>query len=475
MDDDDDDVFDQFVRRPQQRLSELDRDPAPPPPPPAATSGSSCAAPTHAVESRPPWPFAALSTPAAAPSAPPGVGADPASADEDAAAGDDDAALPLEEAAGAVAKRGSKKQFLRLQRLSDSELAPEGGDHEPAADRPAGTLRDYLWLAAFVGSGIAIGQCFEVLQIHAGPARYDTFFLSLLGYWANFLVGGAWLVAKFGLRGAAGGFRPDRWTRPMLLALAGSAVLDGGAQGLNYVAQVEGGYMLFTIFQSSVTLFVCVIATFVLGARLSGRQWAGVGSIVAGLLLTSIPQPLVARHSFALGLACSMAGSLCLASSYPLAELVFRLAPRAPPSPELACVAGSMINVGFFTLWTLGYTAPRWDEGVVQPMRDSLEPSVGWAVFGYSMFALMVGLHSLAFWKSVCRLGTVPTAISRGAQQAGVFLVAHLLFCSSDPTECIWTNGRGEQTAWSQWQKSVALCCCVAGVVMYSLGKGAAD
>ena len=28
-----------------------------------------------------------------------------------------------------------------------------------------------LWLVAFVGSGIGLGQTFELLQLHAGPAR----------------------------------------------------------------------------------------------------------------------------------------------------------------------------------------------------------------------------------------------------------------------------------------------------------------
>ena len=122
------------------------------------------------------------------------------------------------------------------------------------------------------------------------------------------------------------------------------------------------------------------------GARLSAQQWGGVVAIVAGLLLTSIPNPIVARHSFAAGLLCSMFGSLCLAASYPLAELVFRLAPRAPPSPELACVAGSLLNVSFFTLWTLAHTVPNWDAAIAQPLRDSLEPSVPWAVAGYAGF-----------------------------------------------------------------------------------------
>ena len=86
-----------------------------------------------------------------------------------------------------------------------------------------------LWLVAFVGSGIGLGQTFELLQLHAGPARYDTFFLCLLGYWANFLVGGLWVVWT-------GSWRRGRWTRKMRAVLVLSAAFDGAAQALNYVA-----------------------------------------------------------------------------------------------------------------------------------------------------------------------------------------------------------------------------------------------
>ena len=57
-----------------------------------------------------------------------------------------------------------------------------------------------------------------------------------------------------------------------------------------------------------------------------------------------VPQPLVARRSFAIGLAASAGGSLFLAVSYPLAELVFRLA-RRPPPEEAAAFYGSLVYV----------------------------------------------------------------------------------------------------------------------------------
>ena len=81
-------------------------------------------------------------------------------------------------------------------------------------------------------------------------------------------------------------------------------------------------------------------------------------------------------------------------------------------------------------------------------------------------FAVLVGLHNLSFFKAVCKLGTVPTAVSKGVQQAGNFVFAHLLFCSTDPTECLWNNGKGKQTTWNHWQKACAFLFCCTGVVL---------
>ena len=328
---------------------------------------------------------------------------------------------------------------------------------------------DQAWLALYVVSGVGIGMSFELLQVHAGPAKYETFFLPLLGYWAQMLASAAWLL----LSGALGRVLDTRyWNRRNVAALIVSACFDGAAQALNFVAQVQGGYMLFTIFSSSVTLFACVIASLLPWTpRLRPQQWCGVLSIVIGLMLTSIPNPIVARKSFALGLLCSALGSFCVACSYPICELVFRLAPRSSPPPEeLACFSGSLVNVLLFTTWSLVYTLPRWQQSVVGPIYDSREPDVGWALVGYILFAVLVAVHALTFWKSVHRMGTVPTAVSKGAQQSAVFLCAHLLFCSSDPTECIWNNGRSH-TLWSAWQKGAALACCCSGVMLYTLGK----
>ena len=236
--------------------------------------------------------------------------------------------------------------------------------------------------------------------------------------------------------------------------------------------------MLYSILHSSVALFACLIAILVLRTPVTPTQLTGAAMVGVGVLITALPHPVPARRSFALGAIASALGSLFLAASYPLAELVFVLA-RAPPE-ECVAFYGSLLNVLLYSLWTLLYTAPRWRQLVIEPMYDPdvVAPSVRWAVFSYALHASLVGLHTLAFFKSVRKLGAVPTAISKGVQQAGNFICAHIFFCRVDVHECIWHNAhRGSTTqlaawrTWSQWQKPLAILVCCAGVVIYMLDK----
>ena len=83
--------------------------------------------------------------------------------------------------------------------------------------------------------------------------------------------------------------------------------------------------MLFTIFHSSVTVFSCLIAVALLKTKITWPQWAGVLLIVAGVFVTTIPNPIKATGNFFLGFLCSLIGSLCLAASYPISEMVFKV------------------------------------------------------------------------------------------------------------------------------------------------------
>jgi drug/metabolite transporter (DMT)-like permease len=252
-----------------------------------------------------------------------------------------------------------------------------------------------------------------------------------------------------------------------------SSIMDGLAQGLDFFGQTRGGYLLFTIFHSSVTLFSCVIAVFVVQAKITKQQWGGIALVIVGLLATALPNPIASPGNFWVGMTCSLLGSFFLAASYPFSEKVFRLSASGPLGPvreETACFFGALINVFFAVVWTCAYTIPRWDKEI----NAYIKPGAGGSVaFGFSLYGVLVGLHSLSFWKSVNKLGTVPTAVAKGAQQAGVFVASHLVYCSIDENECLWYNHG--KSVWNKMQKSVAAVLCVAGVVVYTLNKQQKD
>jgi drug/metabolite transporter (DMT)-like permease len=428
-----------------------------------------------------------------------------------------------------MSKKAASQPFLGPDELEEQNAG--------SAKRICGIKYDeMLWLVVFCVTGIGLGMSFEFMELHGGPADGKSFFLCLIGYWSQTVLGGGYALWQAGWSPAKA--CKGAWTKPVLVMLFISAGFDGLAQGLDYLGQTKGGYMLFTIFHASVTFWSCLLAKFVLKARINKFQWGGVLVIALGIFITSFPQPIEVpaakcsgpgkcwgsdetkceamgegkqceyepAGSFFWGLVFSVVGSACLAASYPFSELVFKRGeqePAGPISEEMACCVGSAINSVIYTIYTVAYTVPRWDELVTKHANPGEMGTLTWA---YATYGIMVALHSLSFWMSVNKLGTVPTAVAKGAQQAGVFVFSHLIFCTphSDPIdrhECLDWNygtkcngpysacgGSGLQdneaacgavpgctyyagTDWSHAQKSVALVMCLIGCAVYALNK----
>lgn len=337
--------------------------------------------------------------------------------------------------------------------LGTLQQQPAGGPAEgPTTTAPRARLAcgmqvdQFFWLIVFCATGVGLGMSFEFMELHSpkhAPADPKSFFLCLIGYWSQSILGGGYALVK--AQYDTGDWRScakGSWTRPVLVVLVVSALFDASAQALDYVGQVKGGYMLFTIFHSSVTVFSCGIAVLMLKTKISLPQWGGVFLIVAGVLSTAVPQPIAVPEdgSFWVGLICSVTGSLSLAASYPFSELVFVRGSKEADgaiSEEMACCVGSLFNSIIYTAWSLVYTAPRWQEAVLDYAKPGEEH---YMVGGYVLYGVMVASHSLSFWMSIHKLGTVPTAVAKGAQQAGVFLFSHIIYCSRDKYECIDYN-----------------------------------
>jgi len=336
------------------------------------------------------------------------------------------------------------------------------------------------WLTAFCVTGVAAGLSYVPLQEQTGPAEGSTFFLVFLGYWAQFIAGGLWLLLKRS-------WRHGEWTRSMVGALLLSSAFSCASESLSYLAKIQGGIRLFTVVHSSVTLLACLSAALVLRARVLPFQWLGGLLVFGGMLATAIPSSgsltdgvgdpsgPAALPNLPLGLLFSALGCIGIALSYPVAELVFDLARRhgaAPPSADMACLCASSFSVLALSGWTLGYTLPRWHSTVEAPIENSPDPSITWAVVTYAAHTAIVGAHALAFWKCISMLGTVPTAVSIGAQQAGYLFFANLLFCldgsGQRTTHCFVQSGA---SAWGKAQKVLAFVLCCVGCGVYVMGS----
>eukprot|EP00943_MAST-04B_sp_MAST-4B-sp1_P000005 g5.t1 len=360
------------------------------------------------------------------------------------------------------------KELERLTSDVNAALLPSGflQDEDQRVVCGAMSITTFIWLVVFCVTGVGLGLCYEFLEIHslhhAPGAAEDSFFLCLIGYWAQAIVGFLFAYAqKDFLQGA--------WTKKVIVMLVLSSIFDGLAQGLDFIGQVQGGYMLFTIFHSSVTLFSCIIAIFVVNAKITTVQWIGILFIILGLFATAIPNPIKAPNSFTVGLLCSLTGSFFLAASYPFSEKVFHLGRetlRGPVKEETACFFGALVNASIFTIYTMVHTIPNWKSEITNYIKPG---DNFYVILGYVLYGVLVGLHSLSFWKSVNKIGTVPTAVAKGAQQAGVFIVSHIVYCSIDRNECMFYNHGN--TLWNKMQKSVAAILCVTGVVVYAMSK----
>ena len=362
------------------------------------------------------------------------------------------------------------------------------------------------WLFVFCATGVWIGMSYEFLQLHSIDGKLadpKTFLMCFLAYVGQVVMGGGYALTRpNALRGT--------WTKDVWGMVLLAAFFDGCGQALDFEGQLQGGYVLFTMFHSSVTLWCCVIAKYVLKRTVTPIQWGGVLVIIAGLFATFLPQPITVPKtgSYVWGVGCSLIGSLFLAASYPFSELVFRVGKNPvtgkvdPISEEMSCFVGASVNTLVFGIWTLAYTCQDWHTYVTALVKPGEQVYITW---GYIMYASVVGLHSLSFWKSVNLIGTIPTAVSKGAQQGGVFIFSHIIYCKYDKRECmtwnypkeIWTTHfynvtvpahtgsygsygshvetrsydteKDDISTWSQMQKSVAIVACVAGVAIYAL------
>ncbi len=217
------------------------------------------------------------------------------------------------------------------------------------------------------------------------------------------------------------------------------------------------GSGLFQVAHASTIVWSALLSVRFLGRSITRAQWAGVACIMFGLSLTALgpllespeePTALEAADMAAgaaapddeggssrilAGLGISMLGSLFFAMSAVCAETATAGVNGLKPG-ALATKVG-LVSSMLTGTWVLLVTVPRWEALVTAPMVRA-GGEAPWAMGLFAAYALLSGLHTLFYYKLVVSAGGVVVGVVQGMRAVGVFVVAALLFCSRQESQC---------------------------------------
>ena len=337
--------------------------------------------------------------------------------------------------------------------------------------------RGFGWILLFCLSGVGVALCYEDLRLSLQDELDDRghFFTYTLGFWSWFLFGCAfwrWFprADRAKVSPVAGSERETHvvWHRRILLGcctarelgllLLGS-VLDGVQRfGAVILRHSSSGLFVFVLLHNSLIVFFATAAAVVLlHKRLACEQWAGVLLVIAGLCVSTVPSVHIVSTVVVVPLQIGIA--LLDGCNYALCELVLR--PRGSRTNAMdastACTLAAVPGTVGFTVWACVALFPYWGadaDGVMlrcrnhshnatssllyphpSPSRafhDASKCSLARIALSFGMHTAMVGLHVVAYWHAIDACGTVSVAVSKGAQQAAVFLIGSLVFCRVD-------------------------------------------
>jgi drug/metabolite transporter (DMT)-like permease len=251
-------------------------------------------------------------------------------------------------------------------------------------------------------------------------------------------------------------------TARMLLNATFIAMVDLGAQALNYTGASLAGPTIFAVVYSSVTVWAAVFSRIFLHRSLNMWQWLAVVLVFGGLAITATNSvhlgPKVTR-----GTLLVFVGSAVHALVYVMSEAVMTVGKE---SERLTFRQNSAIQGAVACLaligWQLVYTmtSSRYEQLLLEPARAAgTTLGVAVAIFGGFMLANLI--HSVSFYHTLAYYpgGATSAGVMKGLQAVLVFLAAHLLYC-----------GRiGGQEMCFTSSKFVSLCTVVGGVTLFGV------
>lgn len=229
-------------------------------------------------------------------------------------------------------------------------------------------------------------------------------------------------------------------SRRTLLGLAAVDLLSGVCITFGLLSVGGGTYV---VIYSSVTAWTALLSWVVLRKPLSKRQVSAVALLCAGLALNTFSHAAPedadthaagnhAEHSaasslqFAVGVVVLLAGSVLHSLMFVLSELLLQRAGPAYSSWTLCAEMGRIEAVALVC----------WNVLLVVTSSVDAPASGVWEWLPLLALTACNAVHAASFFLLLGALGSVSSAMMKGAQMVAVWIVAAALFCDKEHSQC---------------------------------------
>lgn len=238
-------------------------------------------------------------------------------------------------------------------------------------------------------------------------------------------------------------------------------ILDLIGNILTVIGLTLCGSGIFQVVYSSVVLFGALFSKYLLGKNLNRNQWIGLFIITSGLSLSALgTSSSSSNDKQMLGIFLTLCGTMLYGLSYVISEKT--LTSQNGPSANQLQVYSSFVGLAFLFTYFLVYVSPNWKELFTTPVMEK-GGDMQTILFLYAALLISGFVHSFAYFKIICTLGTVTTGVLQAIRAISVFLLSSYLFCSTNSDQCM------------NLYKAASAIAVSVGVVYYSRSEDKID
>jgi drug/metabolite transporter (DMT)-like permease len=218
------------------------------------------------------------------------------------------------------------------------------------------------------------------------------------------------------------------------------------------------GSLVFILFYSSLTCFLALFRYLFLNISISKQQIFGVVCITFGIGISSLGNSLSVNENMNYGILFILLGTILSSFNYISSEIVLSSELNYEITSKEFTLINGVFQTGIGLIYMILVTFPEWNSLVNVPIVESGSNFT-------LVYSLLIGLvlssalHNYTYFKMLPSMGSTNISIINAMVTIGVFILSHLLFCSTMSYQCF-----------NQY-KTISAFLVVFGVLLYSFKK----